>query len=94
MTQDLRLPACCTLAQADALSRDLRDALSQPDNGLHIDASAVEEADVSLLQLLIATGHSCAAMGVALHLSPSPELAEVARRAGLQAGDAGLSLPP
>lgn len=94
MTHDIKLPPCCTLVQADALAQDLRAALALPGDALHIDARDVEEADVSLLQLLIAARHSGEATGTALRFTMSPTVADLARRAGLQAGDAGLSLPP
>lgn len=94
MIHDLKLPPCCTLVQADDLADDLRAALSSGSDALHIDATAVEEVDVSLLQLLIAARRSCEASGLALRFTISPTLQLVARRAGLEATEQGLSVPP
>ncbi|SCY38729.1 STAS domain-containing protein [Paracoccus tibetensis] len=85
------LPARCTLVQAEAIHRDCRAAFHGGSAAFRIDASAVEETDVSLLQIIIASQKSCRAAGRDFALTLSPAVAEAARRAGLRADPGGLS---
>lgn len=93
MTRILNLPRCCTLVQAEDLAHDFRAALAEAHDGLRIDSSALDEADVSLLQLLVATQKSCAALGREFGLVLSPALVALAGRAGLNATESGLFAP-
>lgn len=85
------LPRLCTLVQAEAIHRDCRAAFHAGNAAFRIDAGAVEEADVSLLQIIIAAQKSCRAAGRGFSLGLSPAVAETARRAGLRADAAGLA---
>lgn len=85
------LPRPCTLVQAEAIHRDCRAAFHEGSAAFRIDARAVEEADVSLLQIIIAAQKSCQAAGRGFSLGLSPAVAETARRAGLRADAAGLA---
>lgn len=92
MSATVCLPPRCTLVQAESIAVDFRAALGAG-GGLVIDASALEEGDVSLLQILIAARHSCEAVGSGLVLTSSPALERLATRAGLSVTAAGLTVP-
>lgn len=89
MTQILNLPPRCTLVQAEEIARDCLAALDAG-GGLQIDAGAVEEADVSLLQILVAARTSCEGAGRGFSLTLSPVLEALAVRAGFAVTGAGL----
>lgn len=86
------LPPRCTLVQAEGIASDCRAALGAG-GGLLIDASALEEGDVSLLQILIAARQSCEAAGGDFALTSSPTLDALAGRAGFSVTAAGLTTP-
>lgn len=86
----LSLPPRCTLVQAEEIASECRAALSSGAEALQINASALEEGDVSLLQIVIAARNSCEAVGRAFSLTPSPVLEALAARAGLLATPEGL----
>jgi anti-anti-sigma regulatory factor len=74
----------CTLSQAEAIHAALGEhLLDHAGEALVIDATAVEEADVSLLQLLVAAGRTATARNVSLALRPSPAVSALLARAGL-----------
>ncbi len=78
------LGSTCTLAQADGIHAALGEhMLAHPGEGLVIDATAVDEADVSLVQLLVAARHSAASRNVAMTLLPSQVVSSLLARAGL-----------
>lgn len=93
MTNNIALPSRCTLVEADLIADLLRKAVRTEGGYLHIDASAVEEADVSLLQLLISTTTALIGTGRDVRLSTSRELTDLARRAGLEVTPLGLLTP-
>lgn len=92
MSATVCLPPRCTLVQAEGIALDFRAALGAG-GGLQVDASAMEEGDVSLLQILIAARHSCEAVGCSLALTSSPVLEALAARAGFSVTAAGLTVP-
>ncbi len=78
------LEPVCTLSQADSLHAALAEHIAgHAGEGLVIDATAVEEADVSLAQILVSAGQTAAARGAALSLRPSPAVSALLARAGL-----------
>lgn len=92
MSATVCLPPRCTLVQAEGIASDCRAALDAG-GGLAIDASALVEGDVSLLQILIAARHSCEAAGCGFALTSSPALETLAARAGFSITAAGLTVP-
>ncbi|MBM3606561.1 MAG: STAS domain-containing protein [Alphaproteobacteria bacterium] len=93
MSATLCLPPRCTLVQAEGIAAECRNTLSAGDGGLLIDASCVEEADVTLLQILMAARQSCEAAGRDFALTSSPALATLAARAGFSVTATGLTTP-
>lgn len=84
------LPPRCTLVQAEEVSLECHDAIDLSSGGLLIDASTLEEADVSLLQILIAARTSCEGACRGFSLTPSPVLEALAARAGFAVTAGGL----
>nr|WP_111299144.1 STAS domain-containing protein [Paracoccus saliphilus] len=72
-----------TLAEADALSRTLQDALAR--GAVGIDATALIGADAAILQLLVSAQHMAARTGQELQVSmdASGAAAALADRLGL-----------
>lgn len=89
MTVTFNLPPRCTLVQAEGIASDCRAAI-EAGGGVSIDATALEEADVSLLQILIAARETCESAGKGFTLTPSPVLDELAARAGFTTSAEGL----
>lgn len=78
------LPGACTLAEAEAIHSALGEhLLDHAGEGLLVDASAVEDADVSLVQLLVSAGRTAASRNVPFALLPSPTVSALLSRAGL-----------
>ncbi len=78
------LGSTCTLAQADDLHAALGAHMTgHPGESLVIDATGVEEADVSLAQLLVSAKHTADARGVSMTLQPSQAVSDLLARAGL-----------
>lgn len=94
MPSHLTLPARCTLVEIAELHGTLSRALSDGAEDLRIDAGAVEEADLSLLQLLIATGRSLDGTGRALEIVPSQALRALAARGGFVLDTRGRPVAP
>jgi phospholipid transport system transporter-binding protein len=70
----LALPAVATLAQAQALEREVDDALGSVDaDGLHLDASALTEFDTSAIALLLHAQRAAAGGGVRLRVTGAPD---------------------
>lgn len=91
MSVTLGLPPCCTLVQAEAIALECRAAFRSDAQGLRIDASALEEADVSLIQILVAAQKSCKGAGRDFALVLSPPLKALAARAGFSVSAGGLT---
>lgn len=62
-----RLPANSTIAAAETIHRGLLDALAEAQE-LRIDCGSVEEADIGVIQLVIAARRSAAEAGKGLAL--------------------------
>jgi anti-anti-sigma regulatory factor len=76
------LPAILDLAAADALCRDLRDAMDLGD--VEVDARAVERISTPCIQLLLAAARSAAERGAALRIvAPSAPLSTAIVELGL-----------
>ncbi|GGE25419.1 hypothetical protein GCM10011390_51070 [Aureimonas endophytica] len=82
--QVLRFDRSCTIVEAESLRAMLRDHLANhPAKTVHLDLSAVEEADVTLVQNLIAARKSAEAQGASVTAALSPAVAELLVRTGL-----------
>ena len=85
------LGSTCTLSQAETIHAALSEhLLDHAGEGLLVDASAVEEADISLVQILVSAGRTAASRHLAMTLEPSPTVSALLARAGL--GDWAASL--
>ncbi|WP_294644487.1 STAS domain-containing protein [uncultured Aureimonas sp.] len=85
------LGSTCTLSQAEAIQTALSEhLLDHAGEGLLVDASAVEEADISLVQILVSAGRTAGARHLAMTLKPSAEVSALLARAGLGDWAAGL----
>jgi anti-anti-sigma regulatory factor len=81
----IQLPHAVTIRNIEAVRSDILASLSTASR-IEIDCSDVTEADLSLVQLLVALRKSCARRGspAALIHSPSDALRNVLHRAGFQ----------
>ena len=78
------LGSTCTLAQVDELHAALCEHVAAHSaEGLVIDATGVEEADVSLAQLLVAARHTAGARNLSMTLMPSQAVSGLLARTGL-----------
>lgn len=85
------LGPACTLSQAEAIHAALSEhLLDHAGEGLLVDASAVEEADISLVQILVSAGRTAASRHLAMTLKPSPAVTALLARAGLDDWAASL----
>ncbi|MBB3936243.1 STAS domain-containing protein [Aureimonas phyllosphaerae] len=85
------LGPACTLSQAEAIHAALSEhLLDHAGEGLLVDASAVEEADISLVQILVSAGRTAASRHLAMTLEPSPAVTALLARAGLDDWAASL----
>lgn len=82
----LALPAVASIAQAQALEREVDAAVASADaDGLQVDASALAEFDTSAIALLLHAQRSARARGLPLQLTGAPpKLRELARLYGVE----------
>jgi len=82
----LAIAGACTLEQADETRQRVAERL-RPGSRLTLDLSAVAEADLSLVQILLAARRSAVEHGASLVLLPgaSPAVAALVAAAGLTA---------
>lgn len=70
----LALPAVATLAQAQALERQVDEALQASDaSGLQLDASALTEFDTSAIALLLHAQRGAQAAGLSVQVTGAPD---------------------
>ncbi|KQT69012.1 MULTISPECIES: STAS domain-containing protein [unclassified Aureimonas] len=82
--EPLRAPSHCTIVEADTFRQALLARLSGEGAGpVEIDLSGVEDADITLIQLVLAAGKSAEAKGRSLSVTSSPAVADLLSRAGL-----------
>jgi ABC-type transporter Mla MlaB component len=84
--QKLSIPRRLTVAEVTALASNL-NAVCTPTAELHIDASGLEEADLSAIQLMISAKRTATERGCGFHLhAPAAgALAQLMKRYGMAA---------
>lgn len=87
MTTDdktIRAARQCTIIEADAFRQDILSRLHGEDGDvIEIDLSAVEDTDITLIQLLLSAGKSAEAKGRTLSITSSSAVTDLLSRAGL-----------
>lgn len=77
-------PSACTIVEANAICESLVERIASAAQGsVSLDLSQVAQADVTLVQALLAFEKSATAKGLAFSVSPSPAVEEILAQAGL-----------